>query len=281
MKTGLIDVGGGMRGIYGSGVLDTCIKSGVHFDYCIGISAGSANISSFLCGQEGRNYRFFHDYSFRKEYMGMSCHRKTGSFLGLEYIYGTLSNSDGEDPLDYEALQANPSEFKIIATDASNGEKKIFDKKDIPKDDYRIFMASCCVPVAARPVEINGTYYFDGALSDPVPVGQAFEAGCDKVVLILTKPVDFIRKQGKDKWFAMAIRHRYPFAADSLLKRAERYNAGVALAKKYAKQGKLIIAAPESTCGLDTLKRDAEAFDQMYQMGIRDGEKVTSWISNT
>ena len=42
MKTGVIDVGGGMRGIYAAGVLDTCLLQNVEFDYCIGISAGSA-----------------------------------------------------------------------------------------------------------------------------------------------------------------------------------------------------------------------------------------------
>ena len=278
MKTGLIDVGGGMRGIYGAGVLDTCLDLGIHFDYCIGISAGSANISSFLSCQKGRNYRFFHDYSFRKEYMGMSCHRHTGAFLGLEYIYGTLSNSDGEDPLDYQTLKKDPAEFKIIASNAITGDKKIFDKTDMSQDDYRILMASSCVPVAAHPIEINGAYYFDGALSDPVPIQQAFEAGCDKVVLILTKPVDFIRKQGKDKSLARAIHHKYPLAADNLLRRAERYNAGVSLAKKYASQGKVLIRAPESTCGLDTLKRNTEAFDAMYQMGIRDGKSIKDWL---
>ena len=44
MKTGIIDVGGGLRGIYGAGVLDRCMEEGVQFDCCIGVSAGSANM---------------------------------------------------------------------------------------------------------------------------------------------------------------------------------------------------------------------------------------------
>ena len=32
MKTGVIDVGGGLRGIYGAGVFDRCMKEGVSFD---------------------------------------------------------------------------------------------------------------------------------------------------------------------------------------------------------------------------------------------------------
>ena len=48
MKIGIIDVGGGFRDIYGAGVLDVCMEQGIRFDYCIGISAGSANLASYL-----------------------------------------------------------------------------------------------------------------------------------------------------------------------------------------------------------------------------------------
>ena len=45
-KIGVIDVGGGLRGIYAAGVFDWCLENGVKFDYGIGISAGSANLAS-------------------------------------------------------------------------------------------------------------------------------------------------------------------------------------------------------------------------------------------
>ena len=55
MKYGVIDVGGGLRGIYGAGVLDRCLEEDLRFDLCIGVSAGSANMASYLAGQHGRN----------------------------------------------------------------------------------------------------------------------------------------------------------------------------------------------------------------------------------
>ena len=64
MKTAVVDVGGGMRGVYASGVLDRCLKEDVQFDLCIGVSAGSANLASYLSGQMGRNLFFYHDYAF-------------------------------------------------------------------------------------------------------------------------------------------------------------------------------------------------------------------------
>lgn len=48
MKTAVIDVGGGLRGIYASGVLDRCLDDKVCFDTGIGVSAGSANIASYI-----------------------------------------------------------------------------------------------------------------------------------------------------------------------------------------------------------------------------------------
>ena len=53
--TGIVDVGGGLRGIYGAGIFDYCMEQGIHFDYCIGVSAGSANVCSYIAGQKGRN----------------------------------------------------------------------------------------------------------------------------------------------------------------------------------------------------------------------------------
>lgn len=43
-----------------------------------------------------------------------------------------------------------------------------------------------------KPRFIDGVPYYDGALGNPVPIEKAFQDGCDKVVLILTKPVDEI-----------------------------------------------------------------------------------------
>ena len=108
---GIIDVGGGLRDIYGAGVFDRLLDDGVQLDYCLGVSAGSANVVSYLAKQRGRNHRFYIDYSKRKEYMSPSNLYKIGAFLNLKYIYGTLSASDGEDPLDYETLKNNESEF--------------------------------------------------------------------------------------------------------------------------------------------------------------------------
>ena len=121
MKLGVIDVGGGFRDIYGAGVFDWCLDHDVHFDYCIGISAGSANLASFLAKQRGRNYTFYMDYVFRKEYASLDNWLRTRNYVDLDYVFTTLSGSKGENPIDYEALSHNPAEFYVGACDARTG----------------------------------------------------------------------------------------------------------------------------------------------------------------
>lgn len=278
MRTGIVDVGGGLRGIYAAGILDCCMEHHITFDCCVGVSAGSANLAAYLAGQQGRNYRYYLDYSFRKEYMGAGNLLHTGSYIDLDYVYGTLSNADGESPLDFPALMHHPADFFVVASRADTGEVRYFTKKDMAQDHYQILMASSCVPGVNRPYKIDGVPYFDGALSDPVPIEKAFAEGCDRVVLILTKPAAIPRKPGKDRVLADLIRRRYPIAAQQLRLRAQRYNQAVALARNYEQEGRLLLLSPDDISGVDTLKRNRPALKRLYQKGIQDGSKLLDWI---
>ena len=83
---GLIDGGGGMRGVYTAGIYDRLLDEKAKIDYGIGISAGAANMITCLAGQHGRTLTFFAEYTFRREYMSLSNWLKKGSYLNLDYI---------------------------------------------------------------------------------------------------------------------------------------------------------------------------------------------------
>ncbi len=279
MKTAVIDVGGGMRGIYAAGVLDRCMDDGVKFDLCIGISAGSANVASYLSGQRGRNRFFYETYPFRKEYMSFRNFLKLGSYLDLNYIYATLSNEGGECPLDYDAFAANPAELLVVACDAETGESRYFTKADVRRNDYRAMMASSDIPAVCRPYPLDGRLYFDGALGDTIPLDRAFREGCDRVVLILTKPKNVPRKPDKDEFLARFVKRRWPIAAERLRTRAQRYNDGVRRALALEKQGKVLVVAPEDTEGMDTLTKDRAAMERLYHRGLADGGAIPEFLA--
>ena len=275
---GIVDVGGGLRDIYGAGVLDYCMASGIRFDYCIGVSAGSANLSAYIAGQQGRCYRFYSDYAFRREYMGWSHFLKSGSFLNLDYIYGTLSNAGGEDPLDFPALQASDQRFVIVATDAKTGLPAYFTKGDLAQDDYGPIKGSSCVPGVDRPYPIRGGLYFDGGISDPIPVERAFRDGCDRLVVILTRPRDARRDPSKDRLFTRLLRRRWPKAAERLANRAALYNRQLEAALAYEAEGRALVIAPADIYNLGTLSKDKEALLKLYEDGKRDARAIDAFI---
>lgn len=277
-KSGIIDVGGGMRGIYAAGAFDRCIDDGIVFDLAIGISAGSANVASYVSGQRGRNIAFYADYTQRPEYMSARNFIHDGSYLNMDYIYGTLSNEDGENPFDYDAFVASPTEVLVGTCVAETGETHYFTKSDFKRNEYKPMMASSSIPFVCKPYTIDGVDYYDGALGDTVPLEKAYEWGCTKVVLVLTKPADSLRKAGKDVVLARMIQGRYPEAAERLYKRAERYNFGVELAKALEEDGLCLVLAPDDTCGVDTLTKDPVAMMELYAKGYDDAGKIKGFL---
>lgn len=280
-KAGVIDVGGGMRGVYAAGVFDRCLEDGVHFDAAVGISAGSANIVSFLAGQQGRNLRFYTQYSFRKQYMGWGNFLRKRSFIDLDYVYSTLSDSDGEDPLDYDMLAADPTELIIVGCHARTGQTRYFTRADIERDRYDILKASSALPVVCRPYEVDGELYYDGALGDTIPVQKVLDLGCERLVLVLTKPRDTVRSSKGDRRMARLLRLRHPQAAARLAGRAQRYNDGVAHAKRLESEGCALVLAPDDTCGVDTLAKDRDAMLRLYRKGYDDGAAIAPFLAQS
>lgn len=275
---GVIDVGGGFRSIFGTGVLDACLEHNIHFDRCYGVSAGSADMASYLSGQYRRNLRFYTEYSFRSQYASFHNMLSQRDFINLDYIYSGLSNHDGEYPLDYEALRDNPATLTVVACNANTGEPHYFTKDDISQDNYDIFKASSCVPAANAPYIINGVPYFEGGIADPVPVEKAFEDGCTKVVLILTRQKDVPREPAHDRIPGRLLKRQYPAAAERVLNRYKLYNSQISLAEQYEEKGEVLILAPDDLHGLDTLKKTRQGLFDMYDDGLKQIAQIQEFI---
>ena len=275
---GVVDVGGGERGAYGAGVFDFCMEREIDFDVCVGVSAGAANLSSYVAGQVGRNFAFYTNYSFRPEYMGAGLAVRTREYTDLDYIYGGLSNSDGEYPLDYPAMVASGKRFFVVATDAQTALPVYFTMEDMAQDDYAPVKASSALPLVNKPYPVHGKPCFDGGLSDPIPVRRAFEEGCEKVVVVLTRPRDFYRSAEKDMKFARIIAPRYPRIAEALANRAGLYNLQLDLAKKFEREGRVLIVAPDDIGDMATLTKDRTAIEGLYAKGMRDAFAIEEFL---
>ncbi len=275
---GYIDVGGGMRAVYGAGVLDRLLDDEVSFPLYIGVSAGSANIVSHLGGHRERTLRFYRDYSYHKEYMGFDLWLKNKSYLNLDYIYTTLTDERGLDPLNYAKFEKNQSQFLVVTTDAKTGKPRYLDRSQISKNDCFAIKASCSIPLFCPPRERDGTLHFDGGVADPIPVRKAFEMGCDKVVVTLTLPKDFRKTHKFPKWLYPIVVKKYPEVATKMYDMIDRYNADVEYLIQLEKEGKALILAPDDCCGITTLRRTKEGMEALYKKGYEDAEKVRKFL---
>ena len=283
MKTGLVVEGGGMKCAYSAGILDKFLDDNITFDYCIGVSAGAANTLSYLAGQRGRNLRFYTEHLDDPRYLSVRSLLRTGNLFGLQYIYGTLTNSDGADPIDYDVIMKNPAEFYMPATDAVTGKATYFSKYDIVRDNYRTIMATCALPGFCRPVSVNNHFYYDGGVADSIPVQHALDHGCEKTVVILSNPRDFVKQPEAYRPVYKHMLHKYPKTIESIDNRHVNYQASIDLANKLEKKGSAFIFAPSRHLPLGTFSKDAALEQQLYDLGVSDYEetarKLKSFLS--
>ena len=194
---------------------------------------------------------------------------KTGNLLAPVYIWNT-DKFHGADPLDFDAFMKvrwNTGWWQRMLRQAS---RTYFSKKDMHKDDYRHVMASCAIPAACRPVEIDGRFYYDGGVSDSIPVQKAIDDGCDKLVIILTKPHDFVKEPERDRFIYKRLCRKYPKIIEALDHRHIMYKACQDKMFALEKSGKAFVFAPEHVLGGGTYSMDAKEEEAIYEMGIRN-----------
>lgn len=269
-KIGLVVEGGGMKCAYNAGILDAFLDERITFDYCIGVSAGSGNLASYLAGQKERNLRFFTQHIHSSNYFGLKSLLKTGDLFGLKYIYGELTCAKGKDPLDFDAFMKTPTEYEAVVTNALTGKTEYFGREMVKRDDYRLVMASSAIPVVCHPVELNGVPYFDGGLTDAIPVRRALEQGCDKLVVILSKNRDYVRRPQGMRGLYRRVCRKYPNIVDAIERRHLVYNENMRDVFSLEREGvAFVFAASEPIhVGTYSIKEDAER--ELYDLGLRD-----------
>lgn len=274
---GIIDVGGGNRGVFGAGVLDYCLDNHIDIDYCIGISAGAANIVSYISGQRGRNYRFYTDYNLDIRSISVINTVKSGSYIDLDHIYGELSNSSGKDPFDYVSFKNSPKQCLIVATDAESGKPVYFDKSELQQDEYGCISASCNMPVINKPYFYKGRTYYDGGISDPLPVDKLTEAGCDRIIVILTLPKNHMRSGNKEADNLKKIKE--PAMKQAVSNSAKIYNSELSRCYELEQEGKLLFIAPDDYIRMRPLSKKRKEIIDLYNLGYSKGAQIETFIN--
>lgn len=278
-KTGLVLEGGAMRGMYTAGVLDVFMENGITFDGVIGVSAGAITGCSYLSGQVGRTIRYNKKYCRDKRFMSFYSFLTTGDLVGADFCYRELP--EVLDPFDNEAFKQAKTAFYVTCTNLDTGAPEYIRMTDMVTDmDY--MRASASMPYVSRIVEKDGMKLLDGGVSDSVPVRKFMEMGYNKNVVILTRPADYRKTEGKGRP-ARLFYGKYPKFVAALENRSRAYNKMVEDIQALEQAGEIFVIRPQSPLEIGRMSHDPEEIGQAYERGRADAEAcleaMQAWLT--
>jgi predicted patatin/cPLA2 family phospholipase len=281
MKTGLVLEGGALRTIYSSGVCDAFLDKGLPLpDYTVGVSAGIAYGASYLSKQSRRNLKIVTTYANDHRYMSLRnwANPKNRAYFGLKFSYEIIPNQ--LVPFDYEAFEAYPGTVEAVVTNLNTGKA---DYLEPPRRDphNRVFQATCAIPVMFPVIEIDEQPYLDGGCADAIPWKRAFDVGCDRVVVILTRERDYYKEPNDPQHLPKRLTRKHPNFAETMKDRSARYNRCREELFAAEKEGKLIVIAPEDTLGCSRTEKDMEVIRALWQegyfAGLRESDRIRDY----
>lgn len=273
MKTGLVLEGGALRTIFSSGVCDAFLDAGLPLpDYTVGVSAGIAYGVSYLSRQSRRNLKLVTTYANDRRYMGWRnfADPRNRSYFGLKFAYETIPNE--LLPFDYDTFEAYPGTVEAVVTNLNTGRA---DYLPVPRRDGHnlLLQATCAIPLMFPVIHLDGQPYLDGGCADPIPWKHAFDMGCDRVVVILTRERDYRKEPDRTIRVLSRAFRKYPAFLETMRRRAELYNASREELFALEKAGKVLVIAPEDTLGCSRTEKDMEVIRALWQIGYFAGRR--------
>jgi len=268
MKVGLVLEGGALRTIFSSGACDGLLAGDVMADYVIGVSAGIAYGVSYVSRQPRRNLEIVTRFAKDRRYMGVEnmLRRDNRSYFGLDFVYRVIPNE--LIPFDYATFAAFPGRVEAVVTNLNTGKAGYY---EVPRHDCDcvLLQATCALPLMFPIYEIDGQPCMDGGIADAIPYDRAFEQGCDKLIVILTRPRSFVRRPDSALKLIQRRYRRYPNFCQVMEHRAQVYNESREKLFRLEKEGKVLVIAPETTHGVSRIERDVEKLRLLWGDGFQ------------
>ena len=263
IKAGLVVEGGGMRGVYSSGVLDFFIEKDLFFENNYGVSAGACHLCSYLAKQYKRAFRVNVDYLNDKRYCSVHSLLKTGNLFGAEMLYDIIPNE--LDLFDYDTYNKNESNFYVVITDINTGKPEYVKIGDLKKDIIYV-RASSSLPLLAQNVKINDKEYLDGGISDSIPIKKSIADGNKKNVVILTR--DSTYRKGKNSLMPI-IKLKYKKYPNFVKSMADRY---IVYNEKLEDNGDVFVIRPKKPVNIGRTEKNREKLEALYNDGYNDAK---------
>ena len=273
-NTGLVLEGGGMRGVFTSGVLDAFMKYKLYFHYIVAVSAGACNGLSYDSRQPRRARISNIDMLAKYDYIGLRHLVTQGCIFDPDLLYHRFPYE--LIPFDYEEYFRNCRNgdiFEMVVTNCQTGFAEYLSESS--GDTHRLnalARASSSLPYVSKIVEVDGKELLDGGIVDSIPILRSIETGHETNVVISTRNKGW-RDTGRDYKQPKFIYRNYPRLRVALSRRIEAYNRQLDLVDELEEQGKILVIRPEEPIVVGRMEKDVDKLEHLYEEGSRLGEQ--------
>lgn len=270
-KVGLVLEGGGMRGVFTTGVLDCFLDHGIEFPEIIGVSAGACHACSYVSKQRGRAKSISIDYCDDKRYCSVHSLITTGDMFGVDFVYNEIPNV--LYPFDHDTYNRSESKVYAVLTNVVTGkaEYHYLDDMNVKLDNLR---ASASLPFLSRIVDIDGNKYLDGGLTDSIPIKKIESDGFEKNVVVLTQPRGYRKSENKLVPLSKLVYAKYPEISKAMKTRHIAYNEAVDYIEKEEDKGNIFVIQPSEKLIVGRIEKDKSKLEAVYQNGYETAQKV-------
>lgn len=269
MKTALVLEGGAMRGLFTAGVLDVFLDEQIQVNGMVTVSAGALFGVNFPSQQRGRVLRYNLKYLNDKRYMGLYSLLTTGNVVNRDFAFYELPFT--LDPFDQNQFAQSNIDFWITLTNVETGEAEYIKINDAFAQ-MEALRATSAMPMVSKMVEVDDQRYLDGGIADSIPLQKTLALGYDKIILVLTRPLDYRKKPSSTFLFKLLYR-KFPKLCERWANRYAEYNQAVERVIELEKQGKIFVIRPSVDLQISRLEKDPTKVQAMYDLGISDAKK--------
>ena len=265
-RSGLILEGGGMRGVFTCGVLDSLMDRGIRFPYTIGVSAGACNGLSYLSRQRGRAKYSNIDLLEKHRYIGLKHLILKGNIMDFDLLFEEFPNRIL--PYDYAAYASTEERYEMVTTDCLTGRACYWEEKHSPERIIEIVRASSSLPFVCPIACVDGRPLLVGGIADSIPLERARALGYSDNVVVLTRNKGY-RKPEKPTPVPFPFYRKYPALREAIARRNSLYNEQIARVEALERRGELTVIRPQAPILIGRLERDTRKLLDLYEEGYR------------
>ena len=269
-KKALIIEGGGSRGVFSFGVIDSFIKASYNpFDIHLGVSNGAVVQLWYLLAVSDYNLDKML-FSASRDYVRYSNLLFNKSIMNFEKLY---QDANKVFPIDFDRLQDNLAgkNFYVVVSDAGSGKPEYI---ELSKENYiNEMLATGSLPVLMKnAILLEGKRKYDGGITDPIPVQKAYEMGAKEIIIIRTYEQTFIRKTKLENYIAAFATRSYPNISKALKENTTTYNSALEFINNPPSDCKILQICPPQRLSTKRATTNVNIMKADYQIGMKCGE---------